>query len=347
MADPLAIFRPDGLDPYDRDAAHRAATDLASAACQLLELAALRRSGTTTTEEAVLRCLFNLDCAFQTASNYAACYRTEPQASVRSCVAAFELAKSVRKACVRAVAEWHADPAAPRDGWASLWEVYIQHFGKSPGPMITDGDFRIEAVDADAEGLEVRGGISIPDDYFNRLWHFRAWPFVCYRLEQIPLRELRGALAAVLKARDGRPVVANSDLPNATLEVLKSDAEERVPRPTRSKRSTVRGEGNEKLIAALTRHHRYANGSCLNDEPIGCNELARQAGVQKGTASNFFKRHFQGWTQYRRTCSDMHRLINSLRLLNAEVSPFHLYGSRPLEDAVEGSGDGDGDEGGT
>src|SRR5262249_18814112 len=38
------------------------------------------------------------------------------------------------------------------------------------------------------------------------------------------------------------------------------------------KRSTERGEGRAKLIAALTKHHQYADGGCLNLEPIGNNE---------------------------------------------------------------------------
>ena len=49
------------------------------------------------------------------------------------------------------------------------------------------------------------------------------------------------------------------------------------PAPKKGKRSTRRGEAAIKLIAALTKHHKYAKGSCLNLEPVGNNELARQA----------------------------------------------------------------------
>jgi hypothetical protein len=37
----------------------------------------------------------------------------------------------------------------------------------------------------------------------------------------------------------------------------------------KGKRSTGRGDGRVKLIAALTKHHEYANGGCINLAPIG------------------------------------------------------------------------------
>ena len=62
-----------------------------------------------------------------------------------------------------------------------------------------------------------------------------------------------------------------------------------VNRKPNGKRSTERNEGRAKLISALTAHHKYKNGSCLNLVFIGNNELARLAAVQKSTASEFFK----------------------------------------------------------
>src|SRR5262249_5272125 len=90
--------------------------------------------------------------------------------------------------------------------------------------------------------------------------------------------------------------------------------------PTR-KRSTERGEGRAKLIAALTKHHQYADGGCLNPEPIGNNELARQAGVSDSTASAFFNNEFEGHTRYKALCRDLGRLVAALKLLNNEFSP--------------------------
>ncbi|HWB14440.1 MAG TPA: hypothetical protein VG826_34760 [Pirellulales bacterium] len=76
------------------------------------------------------------------------------------------------------------------------------------------------------------------------------------------------------------------------------------------KRSTERGEGREKLISALTKHHAYANGGCLNLEPAGNNALARLA--------------------------DPHRLVTALKALNGEFRPRDFYLARK-PDEIEDS----------
>jgi hypothetical protein len=91
------------------------------------------------------------------------------------------------------------------------------------------------------------------------------------------------------------------------------------------KRSTERGEGRAKLIAALTKHHQYADGGCLNLEPVGNNELAKAAGVSPSTASAFFNDKFQGHAKYRAVCRDAGRLADSLKALNGEFSPYELW----------------------
>ena len=95
------------------------------------------------------------------------------------------------------------------------------------------------------------------------------------------------------------------------------------------KRSTVVGEAQEKIIAALTLHHEYQDESCLNLEPIGGNELARKAKTGKGSVSRFFKKQFGGHGQYRAACRDKVKLAASLRLLNDEFAPKHLFGKTP------------------
>lgn len=106
--------------------------------------------------------------------------------------------------------------------------------------------------------------------------------------------------------------------------------------PKKTKRSTVRGEGQAKLIAALTKHHNYADGSCLNWEPIGNNELARLAEVSESTASTFFKNQFGGHAKYRSACRIQEALIGSLKTLNQEFTPRNLVlGYLPGEDQRE------------
>jgi len=112
-------------------------------------------------------------------------------------------------------------------------------------------------------------------------------------------------------------------------------AEGEKPRTTK-KRSTERGEGRTKLIAALIAHHKYAGGSCLNPAPIGNNELAKAAAVSTSTASTFFNKEFEGHTKYRAICRDIGKLVNSLKLLSGEFSPHVLYGSEPPEKRRDG-----------
>jgi hypothetical protein len=107
-------------------------------------------------------------------------------------------------------------------------------------------------------------------------------------------------------------------------------------RAKKPKRSTERGEGRAKLIAALTKYHQYADGGCLNLEPIGNNELARLAGVDRATASAFFKQKFKGHGKYKAACADAVRLAAALKLLNGEYAPHLLYGAKPPDEAQHG-----------
>jgi hypothetical protein len=112
-------------------------------------------------------------------------------------------------------------------------------------------------------------------------------------------------------------------------EAISLAAGQRLDRSKKGKQSTERGEARIKLIAALTEHHKYSNGSCLNLEPVGNNELARMSGVRNSTASEFFKKEFGSHARYRAFCRDRALLGNSLKLLNQEVAPWQLFGRKP------------------
>ena len=116
---------------------------------------------------------------------------------------------------------------------------------------------------------------------------------------------------------------ANADSSQATETVSDS-----LP-PKKPKRSTTKGEAEAKLVAALTMHHKYADGVCLNQEPIACNELARLADVSVSTASVFFRKYFNGHTKYRAICGDITQLVFTLKLQNQEVVSHHLFGAKP------------------
>ncbi|MFO1007728.1 MAG: hypothetical protein U0929_17320 [Planctomycetaceae bacterium] len=90
--------------------------------------------------------------------------------------------------------------------------------------------------------------------------------------------------------------------------------------PRSRKKSSKNGDAKAKLISALTQHHRYADGGCLNYEPIGCNALSRIADVAKSTASSFLKSTFQSRGGYQQACHDSATLIACLKVLNQEFS---------------------------
>jgi hypothetical protein len=134
-----------------------------------------------------------------------------------------------------------------------------------------------------------------------------------------------------LEAKDSAPTADRTAVPPATADA--AGAEMATSRPTRS---TARGDARVKIIAALTRHHQYADGGCLNTEPIGVNDLARQAEVSRSTVSDFFEKEFEGHAAYKVVCRDAGRLVDSLKALRGEFSPHDLYGVRP---PGEGGGD--------
>lgn len=130
--------------------------------------------------------------------------------------------------------------------------------------------------------------------------------------------------ADAVSAENGAQVVKQPTTP----EPANAESEVAAPK-SKQKRSTVRGEAEAKIIAALTQHHQYADGSCLNLEPIGNNELARLVKVSPSTVSEFFKKQFGGRQQYQAACCDKSSLIAALKLLNKEFSPHQLFGNAP------------------
>jgi hypothetical protein len=113
--------------------------------------------------------------------------------------------------------------------------------------------------------------------------------------------------------------------------------------PNRKSRTTTKPKRTSEptatelaLINALTCHHQYERGSCLNYEPIRNNDLARNAGVNPGRASEFFSKHFdqngkEGIKRYKEQCRDKNKLIGALQMLNNEPRPHLLnnYGHNP------------------
>jgi hypothetical protein len=170
-----------------------------------------------------------------------------------------------------------------------------------------------------------------------------------YELPRDPNTGLRKALgypdepvnAALTEALERIVVTTRKagELGLLAFEQLEHEADAQAPsatwtKPVKLKRSTEGGDAESKIVAELTRHHKYADGGCLNLEPIGVNELARQAGVASSTASEFFNRQFnsgenRGHSKYRVICRNAGRLADSIKALRKEFSPHDLFGRQP------------------
>ncbi|MDB4786858.1 hypothetical protein OAG29_02730 [Planctomycetaceae bacterium] len=112
-------------------------------------------------------------------------------------------------------------------------------------------------------------------------------------------------------------IVCNWIAENAVVSEI--EREEKSSEKMRIKKSTSANEAQQKLIAAFTRHHDYSNGSCLNDDPIGNNALAKLASVSKGSASQFFENHFSSHAKYKNVaCRDVSKLVTTLKDMNGE-----------------------------
>jgi hypothetical protein len=152
---------------------------------------------------------------------------------------------------------------------------------------------------------------------------------------------LMGELMGFLHMLETAPSVAFQAPPRGPIDEFQTNIhqeprEARLPEApntiAKPKRSTERGDGRTKLIAALTKHHQYADGGSLNLEPVGNNELADLADVSPSTASGFFSKHFGGHTKYTAVCRNSTTLAASLKLLNNEFAPHELYGRRPPDE---------------
>jgi len=186
-----------------------------------------------------------------------------------------------------------------------------------------------------------------PDLRSGSYRHF-AWEMLCKDVDDPKLRHIRNLLDYVRAELRNRGVALLSR-EESTAEgdvAAEGGAAETESTPTgpgtKKKRSTIKGEGRVKIIAELTKHHKYADGGSLNQEPIGVGELARLADAGKSSASRFFAREFKGHAKYRAMCADVTQLVAALKLLNQEFSPYRLYGAVPPDKGGrDDEGDGD------
>lgn len=172
--------------------------------------------------------------------------------------------------------------------------------------------------------LQIPGaGLSVQRKYY--VHHQPFYEF--WELPDLAGASVRAIQAVLATLAEGTTALDHGELPANALT-----GNGHNPKPKQQKKSTQQGEGKTKLIAALTKHHQYADGGCLKLDPIGNNQLARLAKVDQATASVFFQRQFNGHAKYQAACADPARLSAALKMLNGEFAPHHLYGSKPPDE---------------
>ncbi|QDT39233.1 hypothetical protein [Stratiformator vulcanicus] len=96
----------------------------------------------------------------------------------------------------------------------------------------------------------------------------------------------------------------------------------RINASTKRRGRPSKGESDKEtlIIAALSRHHGYDNGSLLNDEPIAVKSFADlpQNDFSAASLSRFFEKHFSGYKGYKAQCVNG-KLAMTLSLLNREL----------------------------
>ncbi len=121
-------------------------------------------------------------------------------------------------------------------------------------------------------------------DAITRLWrNVERWPGNQLDADHFNDLEIEGYVGYLQslsrQLRQDYPVTTTTQTPH---EAAAGGGDEEQTETTK-KRSTVKGEAQEKLVAALTKHHKYQDGSCLNIEAIGSNELAPTGGCEPRT----------------------------------------------------------------
>jgi len=269
MAEHLSAFVPKGVDPHDEQAACQAAFDCVNAVGQLLKTANHQRRGAQVTESAILRCLYDMDCAVAKAGNFRACNPIFSSSRTAPYAEAAKLAREVQSRWMKAVVEWKNRTEAPSDGWSNLWHLYAQHFGNQVGPTWADAAASVEKSDADEKGLINTARIYIPQEALEHQWHFGAWSFVCEQLKRFDATDLTALVQSLAQLRDSFDKACAK--PSSEIVVFLEAVRDEVHYAADAKRQQLaRGYSNDTL-ASMVRGIKWAEAgqrvSALSDLP--------------------------------------------------------------------------------
>lgn len=115
-----------------------------------------------------------------------------------------------------------------------------------------------------------------------------------------------------------------------------NDRPRKLPTARAAPKATCKSTaGGERILAALSEHHRYDGRSVLSEDPIGVNALSRKCGGNPSptTVSRWFAKQFAGGHKgYEIACTNG-KLLHFLQLLNGDLTPRRV--ARLAEDAGE------------
>ena len=97
----------------------------------------------------------------------------------------------------------------------------------------------------------------------------------------------------------------DSASPEAYLDALYDallGSKETREKQRKQRKASVWTAKQQLILAALCTHHKYYGRGVENWEPATVAEIAKAAGVDKGTVSRFFKKAFGGYSQYKACC---------------------------------------------
>jgi hypothetical protein len=198
---------------------------------------------------------------------------------------------------------------------------------------------------ASYDPLDTRGMVSLPlrvlddvllDQALSELWYIAYFGLRISFKERAQklkwaIKTVRRRVKTLKRTRSmNRPTLGDGDKAEAETDVSTQVNAEVPTSKIKRKRSTQKGDAREKLISALSLHHKYNGDGCLNWEPVGNNPLAEAAHVAKSSASAFFKKYFGGHRQYEASCRrNTQKVLWVLKSLNVDFTVDDTYYDSP------------------
>lgn len=210
-----------------------------------------------------------------------------------------------------------------------LEDMYHSLYGETPElpKLIEETKTECCMVDANFAGILIpplNAMVKVHRSCIEDLRNGRSWNWETHSEAFEELKQLSGAYAGKLikmtANTDDKPMVESVG------ETMPKVVMGRVKKKLRSKK--LQGKKLESDIpfsSAITDHHQYEKGSkksgpsCLNFEPISCEELGRKAKLGINSASKFIRKWLGTYKDYVAHCRD-ESIIVDLQLLNNEAT---------------------------